>query len=55
VREQAAAFILRSLLRYAMDHLDERSLTFMLDIIFIALSLIFFAVAFWYVTFCERV
>jgi len=27
----------------------------MLDIIFIALPLIFFAAAFWYVTFCERV
>jgi len=27
----------------------------MLDIIFIALVLIFFALAFWYVTFCERV
>ena len=30
-------------------------LTQMLDIIFIALVLIFFALAFWYVTFCERV
>jgi len=27
----------------------------MLDIIFIALVLSFFALAFWYVTFCERV
>jgi hypothetical protein len=30
-------------------------LTPMLDIIFIALVLIFFVLAFWYVTFCERV
>jgi len=27
----------------------------MLDLIFILLALIFFAVAFWYVRFCERV
>ena len=27
----------------------------MLDVIFIALVLIFFGIAFWYVRFCERV
>ena len=34
---------------------EDKGGTEVLDLIFVALVLVFFAVAFWYVRFCERV